>query len=65
MGHWFGFVMSGMWWKRVSMADEIPEEPNTEVAPYFSARFFFRHVPKIENSWNGLILNAYPLYGRA
>jgi hypothetical protein len=38
-------LMSGMWWKRVSMADELPGEPNMEVAPYLSAGFF-RHVPK-------------------
>jgi hypothetical protein len=39
--HWFGFVMSGMWWKRVSIADELLGEPNMEVAPYFLAGFFF------------------------
>ena len=33
--------------KRVSMADELPEEPNMEVAPYFSAGFF-RHVLKMK-----------------
>jgi hypothetical protein len=38
-------LMSGMWWKRMSMADELMREPNMEVAPYFSAGFF-RHVPK-------------------
>jgi hypothetical protein len=37
-------LMSGMWWKRVSMADELPGEPNMEVAPYLSVGFF-RHVP--------------------
>jgi hypothetical protein len=37
--------MSGMWWKRMSMADELTEEPNMEVTPYFSAGFF-QHVPK-------------------
>jgi hypothetical protein len=37
-----------MWWKRVLMADELPGEPNMEVAPYFSAEFSFRHVPKMK-----------------
>jgi hypothetical protein len=32
-------LMSGMWWKRVSMANGLPREPNMEVAPYFSAGF--------------------------
>jgi hypothetical protein len=40
-------LMSGMWWKRMSMADELLGEPNMEVAPYFLAGFF-RHVPKIK-----------------
>jgi hypothetical protein len=42
-------LMSGMWWKRVSMANELPEEPNMEVAPYFSAGFFSTCVEN-ENS---------------
>jgi hypothetical protein len=29
-----------MWWKRMSMADELLGEPNMEVAPFFSAGFF-------------------------
>ena len=29
------------------MANELPGEPNMEVAPYFSARFF-RHVLKMK-----------------
>jgi hypothetical protein len=59
--------MSGMWWKRVSMANELPRELNMEVAPYFSAGFFFFSTcaKKIENSLNGLILSACTLYGGA
>ena len=41
-------LMSGMWWKRVSMADELSGEPNMEVALYFSAGFC-RHAEN-ENS---------------
>ena len=29
------------------MADELPGEPNMEVAPYFSVGFF-QHVPKMK-----------------
>ena len=57
--------MSGMWWKRVSMADELLREPNMEVAPYFLVGFFFQHVQKIENSLNDLILSACTLYDGA
>jgi hypothetical protein len=42
------YLMSGMWWKRVSMADELSREPNMEVAPYFSTRFSFRHMTKMK-----------------
>jgi hypothetical protein len=58
------FFMSGMWWKRMSMADELPREPNMEVAPFFSAGFF-RHVPKMKILRMVLILSACALYGGA
>ena len=58
------FLMSSMWWKRVLMADEISEEPNMEVAPYFSAGFF-RHMPKMKILRMVLILSACALYGEA
>jgi hypothetical protein len=59
-------VMLGMWWKRVSIADELLGESNMEAVPYFSIRFFFFDMcQKFENSWNGLILSACSLYGGA
>jgi hypothetical protein len=42
-------LMSGMWWKKVSMADELPGEPNMEVAPYIVSRIFSTCAEK-ENS---------------
>jgi hypothetical protein len=41
-------LMSGMWWKRVLMADELPGGNQTWKLHHIFSAGFFRHVPKMK-----------------